>query len=39
MNDAALFMAGMAVFLLVLCALGVVADSWERRDVRRRNRR
>lgn len=36
-----LFLAGLAIFLFALVALGVLADSWdsrERRDARRRNR-
>ena len=35
-----LFLAGLVVFLVVLLALGIVADSWdsrERRDAERRN--
>lgn len=32
------FTLGVIGFLLLLVALGVLADSWERRDARRRNR-
>jgi len=39
MTDAAFFCAAMSLFLLGLVLMGVVADSWERRDARRRNPR
>jgi hypothetical protein len=37
MSELAPFLAGLVVFLLVLLVLGVLADSWEARDARRRN--
>lgn len=38
MTDIQLFAAAMGVFLLGLVVLGVIADSWDRRDARQRNR-
>jgi hypothetical protein len=37
MTDLAIWLAVTAGFLFVLVILGIVADSWERRDAKRRN--
>lgn len=37
--DVPMLLMGFSAFLFILAALGAVADSYEHRDARRRNRR